>query len=102
MARRSKYRMGRFGKEELFGRVLNYLIEVGFTEKEALWGANEPVDIESKQVQELVEKRKDIIEMYIGDGFTREKAIELASKDLESKLNRRNIKEPNIFYEVSL
>jgi hypothetical protein len=101
MANKSKYRVSRFAKEEKFGLIFNYLMDAGFTEPEALWGANEPVDLNSQQVQDLVEHRRDLVEMFMGDGFTREQSIKLASEDLQSKLDRRNIRELNIYYEIS-
>jgi hypothetical protein len=101
MARKTSRRVSRFAKEEKFGEVYAYLLDSGFTEKEALWGANEPLDLNSEQVKELIEHRVALIEMYMRDGFTYQQSRERASQDLDAKLESRNIKETNLFYEIS-
>ena len=101
MARKSSRRVSRFAKEEKFGEIYGYLIDSGFSEKEALWGANEPIDLNSDQVKELIEHRIALIEMYMRDGYNYSQAKERASQDLDAKLESRNIKETNLFYEIS-
>jgi len=87
--------------DRFWGSRYATFIKAGFTEKEATWAATHGLSPRSKQVRRVLRSRKDIIKFYIRHGFTREKAIEEAAGDLEQRLERYNVDELNLFYEVS-
>ena len=76
-------------------------IKAGFNEKEAVWAAAHGLSTKSRQVRRVLRARKDMVKFYIRHGFTQETAIAEAASDLEQKLERYNVDELNLFYEVS-
>lgn len=72
----------------------------GFTDAEAKWGADNGLSLKNEQVKRVRSHRKALIKYYMGRGKTRMGAIEMAAADLQENLERFDVKELNIFYEV--
>ena len=74
----------------------------GFTDEEAKWGADEGLHLKAPQVKAVRRHRRALVALYMEDyGYSRMKAIEKASEDLDAKLEDAGVTEKNIFYEVS-
>jgi len=74
----------------------------GFTDEEATWGANEGLSLKDSDVKDVRKRRRASVRWYMDKyGYTRMKAIEMSSEDLEVKLQAAKVSGKNIFYEVS-
>lgn len=74
----------------------------GFTDEEAEWGAEQGLHLKDPQVKSLRKHRRALVALYMKDyRYTRMKAIEMAAKDLDEKLENAGVTEKNLFYEVS-
>lgn len=81
----------------------NAFLKAGFTEEEAAWGANDGLSLKNPTVKKIIQHRKALIVLYIRDyGYPRTKAIQMASKDLDAKLDKANVEEKNLYYELKI
>jgi len=77
-------------------------LKSGFTDEEAKWGADNGLSLKDSQVKQIRRHRRDLVAWYMSRyGYTRIRAIEEASHDLETKLEMVGETELNLFYEVS-
>lgn len=96
--RRSKRNILRF-----WDTRYNAFLRAGFSEEEASSGANMGMSLRDEKVKLVMKHRKALIEHYMGRhfNFSREKAVELAAKDLRTKLDDKGEDELILYYEVS-
>lgn len=76
-------------------------VRAGFTEREATWAANNGLSPRDKQVKRILRSRMDMVAFYMRHGRTWEEAVDECSEDLASRLDRYDIDELDLFYEVS-
>ena len=77
-------------------------LAAGFTNEEARKAANDGLSIKNKQVKQVLRHREALVDLLITyHGLTREQAVQEASKDLKTKLDKAGEEELNLFYEVS-
>jgi hypothetical protein len=90
-------------KERYWDSRYSKFIAAGFTDDESKWGADHGLSTRSKQVKAVIKHRKFLVFNYlIGElHMSKADAIEEASRDLQSKLEKAGIQEDNLFYEIS-
>lgn len=101
-ARRRKKR-SRANIRKYWNTRFTAFVNAGFTEEEAIWGANIGMPLRDKKTIEILRHRRALVELYMGRHFqyTRKEAIEAASKDLRKKLDDAGEDELILYYEVS-
>lgn len=79
----------------------NALVRDGFTYDEAAWAADRNIPL--GKLKKVRTYRKAHVKWYMRTyNYTRAKSIELASKDLENRIENMGGDEHNIFYEVGI
>jgi len=77
------------------------LLNAGFSEAEALWGADNGIRLKTKRIKGIIRLRKARIELYTGVhfGMSREDAIDKACKSRMDRIKGPATDPYNIFYE---
>jgi hypothetical protein len=76
------------------------LLKDGFTDEEAAWAANNGISLKAKGIPAVRVHRRAAVKWYMTRyGYTRFKAIEMASKDLDNNLKEYGGEAHNIFFE---
>jgi len=96
----TKRRKGaRRDKDKFWDQRFLIFKNAGFTATEARWAANHGLSLEAKQVQDVLTHRSGVVEYYINKGYSKTKAIRLASELLQDKLGPKG--KMNLFVELS-